>query len=89
MIRGLTKFVVLSALALVVAPGAMAQESWNWTLGLGAGAAPDYEGGDDYEAVPIPYFRAQKGYRYGELFRYPARLAGPDGSYSLARVYRR
>ena len=68
MIRGLTKFVVLSALALVVAPGAMAQESWNWTLGLGAGAAPDYEGGDDYEAVPIPYFRAQKGYRYGELF---------------------
>ena len=24
-------------------------------LGLGVGAAPDYEGSEDYEAVPIPY----------------------------------
>ena len=36
-------------------------------LGLGVGAAPDYEGGDDYEAVPIPLARVQKGERFGEL----------------------
>lgn len=56
------------AFALLISPAAMAQESWRWTAGLGAGAAPDYEGGDDYEAVPIPVFRAQKGHRFGELF---------------------
>lgn len=38
-----------------------------WTLGLGIGATPDYEGGDDYEAVPIPVVRAQKGNRFAEL----------------------
>jgi outer membrane protein len=28
----------------------------NWAVGAGVGAAPDYEGSDDYIAVPIPYF---------------------------------
>lgn len=44
-----------------------ASQSWVWTLGGGAGYAPDYEGGDNYEAVPIPLARAQKGHRFGEL----------------------
>ncbi len=57
-------------LALSFAPEAMAQtpgggggtvtgdpavpNSWRWTLGLGAGIAPDYEGSEDYDVVPIP-----------------------------------
>ena len=32
-----------------------------WTLGLGVGAAPDYEGSEDYEAVPIPKVRWDRG----------------------------
>ncbi|NIQ89450.1 MAG: MipA/OmpV family protein, partial [Deltaproteobacteria bacterium] len=28
-------------------------------LGLGPGIAPDYEGSEDYQFVPIPYARAQ------------------------------
>jgi MipA family protein len=43
-------------------------DEWRFTLGLGAGIAPDYEGADNYRAVPIPLFRAGKGYRYGQLF---------------------
>jgi MipA family protein len=29
----------------------------NTTIGLGAGLAPDYEGADDFKAVPVPQFR--------------------------------
>jgi len=29
----------------------------NTTIGLGAGLAPDYEGSDDFKAVPVPQFR--------------------------------
>ena len=36
-------------------------DALTWTLGLGVGTTPDYEGGDDYEGVPIPIVRAQKG----------------------------
>jgi outer membrane protein len=43
-------------------------DQWKFTAGLGAGIAPDYEGASNYRAVPIPYFRAGKGYRYGQLF---------------------
>ena len=42
-------------------------EKWTWTAGLGLGATPDYEGGDDYEAVPIPVIQAQKGFKFGKL----------------------
>ena len=42
-------------------------EEWMFTVGAGAGYAPDYEGGDDYEFIPIPIARAQKGHRFGEL----------------------
>jgi outer membrane protein len=46
---------LLLMLAIAVQP-ALALEKFE--LGLGAGAAPDYEGSEDYEAVPIPYVRA-------------------------------
>ena len=42
-------------------------KQWLFTVGAGVGTMPDYEGGDDYEAVPIPILRAQKGHRFGEL----------------------
>lgn len=38
----------------------MEQESkadWQATIGLGAGVVPDYEGSNDYQAVPFPFFR--------------------------------
>ncbi len=43
-------------------------QSWRWTLGAGAGIAPDYEGSDDYDVVPIPVVRGQKRYWFGQLF---------------------
>ncbi len=43
-------------------------DEWIFTLGGGVGTMPDYEGGDDYAAVPIPVARAQKGHRFAELF---------------------
>ncbi len=42
-------------------------KQWLFTLGAGAGVMPDYEGGDDYEFVPIPIASAQKGHRFAEL----------------------
>ena len=66
--RWVTKTAMVLVSTFFLAQETMAQESWRWTLGAGAGVAPDYEGGDDYEAVPIPVVRAQKGHRFGELF---------------------
>lgn len=43
-------------------------QTWRYTVGLGAGVAPDYEGSDQYDPVPVPLLRAQKGHRFGELF---------------------
>ncbi len=37
-------------------------KDWKFTIGLGAGFAPDYEGSDDYKFVPLPSFRAAKGW---------------------------
>jgi outer membrane protein len=38
-----------------------------WTLGLGVAAVPDYEGSDDYKAVPVPYINWQGEHRYFNL----------------------
>ena len=51
-----------------LARDAAVPKNWRWTLGAGVGVAPDYEGGDDYEAAPIPLARAQKGHRFFDLF---------------------
>ncbi len=39
---------------------------WVFTLGLGAAAAPDYLGSDDYTFVPIPFARATRDQIYIE-----------------------
>jgi outer membrane protein len=41
--------------------------AWQWTLGLGAAVLPDYEGSEDYELLPVPLIRVQKGAVYGNL----------------------
>ena len=46
--------IVVVASLLVVAPA----RAINWTAGAGAGFAPDYEGSEDYEAVPLWTLRA-------------------------------
>jgi outer membrane protein len=45
------------AVLLAAAPAAVAVDKFE--LGLGPGIAPDYEGSEDYQFVPIPYARAQ------------------------------
>lgn len=50
-------FVAVSTLALCAALPAAAQErSFNFALGMGVGAAPEYQGSDTYVAVPVPTF---------------------------------
>jgi outer membrane protein len=47
---------VFVAVLLAAIPAAVAVEKFE--LGIGAGFAPDYEGSEDYEVVPLPYARA-------------------------------
>ena len=56
-----------AVLLILAMPIDASAEEWNFTIGLGAGVAPDYEGSDDYEAVPIPFVRADFGARFVEL----------------------
>lgn len=49
---------LLVAVVLPSAPGATAAAEMDWSLSAGVGTRPDYEGGDDYEAVPIGAIRA-------------------------------
>ncbi|MDJ0983120.1 MAG: MipA/OmpV family protein [Kiloniellales bacterium] len=62
---------VASALVIFMASQALAQDSgsdnWQFKLGAGLGIAPDYEGSEDYDIVPLPNLAVQKGHRYGEL----------------------
>jgi MipA family protein len=39
-------------------------DEWNFTLGAGAGFAPDYEGSEDYEVVPLLLARVQRNDLY-------------------------
>jgi outer membrane protein len=48
--------------AAVAAAAPLSAHAIDWTIGAGAGVAPDYEGSDDYEAVPLWNLRAQNLY---------------------------
>ena len=61
-------FLAISALALLAAP-ALATEH---TVGLGFGSAPDYEGSEDYQSVPMVMLRGN--YDSGRSFT----LMGPN-----------
>lgn len=80
--------VAVVALALPLTAEA---EDWKFSLGAGAGVAPDYEGSDDYEPVPLLLARAQKGNRYIEFFGTTLRanlLANPGFSAGPVLNYR-
>ena len=47
------KQIVPLAASFAVLCSPISASAVDWTLGLGAGVAPDYEGSDDYEAVPL------------------------------------
>ena len=52
-----------SAVALAFAAAApFSAHAVDFTIGAGAGVAPDYEGSDDYDAVPLWHLRAQDLY---------------------------
>ena len=53
------KFHWLATLAIFVSGTVHAAD---WTIGLGAGAGPQYEGSNDYGAVPLVRMRAQNLY---------------------------
>lgn len=58
---------IISALLLSMAPA----RALDWTIGAGAGYAPDYEGSADYQAVPLWHLRAGDLYgptTYVDLF---------------------
>ncbi len=60
----------VAAVSVLLASETLAQDaaqSWKWTVGAGVGVAPDYEGSDDYDPVPLPKLRAEKGPVFGEL----------------------
>ncbi len=40
---------------------------WRYMVGIGVAMVPDYEGSEDYEAVPLPLARVQRGDRYASL----------------------
>ncbi|MGI9491564.1 MAG: MipA/OmpV family protein [Geminicoccaceae bacterium] len=84
-----------AAMALSVMVPSIAQaQQWEFSLGAGVGAAPDYEGSNDYEAVPLLLARAEKGNRFVELFgttlranliNSPTFTAGPVLNYRFER----
>ncbi len=45
----------------------MLADEWKFELGAGAGVAPDYEGSDDYEPVPLFAARIEKGPYFARL----------------------
>lgn len=58
-LSGIGKFIfVFVALALSGSPQIAAAADLDWSIAAGVGTRPDYEGGDDYEAVPIGGIRA-------------------------------
>lgn len=78
----------LGCLVVLVPRWAWAAEPrvWEVEVGAGVGFAPDYEGSDDYEAVPQLYVRAQREHFFVELeglnlranlVPHPALKAGP------------
>ena len=77
--------VVLLTLLLVI-PGAFAADV---SVGGGIGLAPDYEGSDHYEAVPVPYFNLN--YNQGMFvkllgFNLKANLI-PEKTWNIGPVY--
>ena len=79
------------AVAVLILPVEAKAQDWKFSLGAGVGAAPDYEGSEDYEAVPVLIARAAQGNRFVELFGTTLRanlLGGPVLQAGPVLVYR-
>jgi outer membrane scaffolding protein for murein synthesis (MipA/OmpV family) len=86
----------LAAALLLPAVSASAVE---WTVGGGVAAAPDYEGSDDYRAVPVPLVAANNLYHpetfvvwrfnqiYSNLLPNDHLRVGPYAEFIPVRVY--
>jgi len=60
--------IILACVAFVSLPAISSAADVDFSLGAGVGFVPDYEGSEDYEAVPVPFFAAQwKNGRYVKL----------------------
>jgi outer membrane scaffolding protein for murein synthesis (MipA/OmpV family) len=59
--------IVTACFAFVGMPASSSAADVNYSLGAGVGFVPDYEGSEDYEAVPVPYFSAQ--WEYGRYLK--------------------
>ena len=58
-----TRYVQLGSVVLmmtIVSAETAQGAEWDFTLGAGVGVAPDYEGSDDYQAVPVLLARAMR-----------------------------
>jgi len=51
--------IILACAFFVGVPAVSFAADVDYSLGLGVGVVPDYEGSEDYEFVPVPYFSAQ------------------------------
>lgn len=56
-----------AAVLMLTSPSLGSAADWDLALGAGVGGAPDYEGSDEYEAVPIPLARIGFGAQSIEL----------------------
>ncbi|MEL6978899.1 MAG: MipA/OmpV family protein [Pseudomonadota bacterium] len=69
--RAIATFGAASLASMMIAAGAAGAdpasgppgggEGWSGSVGIGAGAAPDYEGSDDYTVIPLPNFELSRG----------------------------
>jgi len=59
--------VVAVAAGVLALSGSASADDWKFRLGAGVGFAPDYEGSDDYEAVPLIAGKVEKDNYYAEL----------------------
>lgn len=79
----------LAVLVVAAVPGAV-RAGHELSIGAGAGVAPDYEGAEDYQAIPLLMFKAQcDSGRYLEFAGLGLRFnAVPSRSYSLGPILR-
>ncbi len=53
---------VAVSLGAALSLGAVPASAVEWTVGTGVAAVPDYEGSDDYRAIPVPLVAANDLY---------------------------
>ena len=84
--KRLIEFLILLAALCLMAPAAQAADV---SIGGGIGFAPDYEGSEDYEAVPVPFANVNFGNgMYVKLLGLNLRAnLIPDKMWSLGPVY--